>query len=419
MKKILCLLLTFVLLLSTAYAAETGSIMINGTQKRNINIHATGDNPMEPGISPTTGENLSELAARLQLPETYGGMVKTGKYYPMLVQISNPNGGIGQNAPWFASYADVMYETMLSGDGITRHTAIYNNVLPEIVGPLRSIRSHHLAIQAEWNCPYLFHGKQDMYVDPLMIELNKARPGTTYSRKLNTVGILLNGTDGNTKPYKSGDRHFRVNKTQIDAPNNAGYRLAEIQKEVCPAEWDFNNHTYVFTDQLPLGGDDASFIYVDWRQAVNNSRLEYDPEANVYERYVYLANDPQKAALYDELTLTNPVLVNRDKSGEGTFTFEIEHANPITFTNVIVQYVTIDWNGQGTKFIPAGKGKDGTGNADFFMGGKHYQGVWKRDSIFDRTVFYGPDGYEMPLLRGKTLIIMMDTKDNRSVSYDP
>ena len=110
--------------------------------------------------------------------------------------------------------------------------------------------------------------------------------------------------------------------------------------------------------------------------------------------------------------------MNRDKSGQGTFTFEIEHGNPITFTNVIVQYVTIDWDGQGTKFFPAGK-KDGSGNADYFMGGKHYQGVWKRGSIFDRTVFYGPDGYEMPLLRGKTLIIMMDTKQNRSVSYDP
>ena len=418
MKKVLSLLLAAMILLGSASAMESGKVVIKGTEKRNISVHATGDNTVEAGVSPTTGENLAELAATLNLPATYGGMVKSGKYYPVLVQISNPNGGIGQNAPWFASYCDVMYETMLSGDGITRHTAVFNNVLPEIVGPLRSIRTHHLAIQAEWNCPYFFHGKQDMYVDPLMIELNKARPGTTYSRKLNTVGILYNGTDGNSKPYKSGDRHFRVNKTQIDAPNNAGYKLAEIVKEVSPADWEFASHAYVFTDNLPLGGDDASFIYVNWQQAVNNSRLEYNPEDNVYERYVYLPDNSNRSALYDELTLTNPQLVNRDKSGQGTFTFEIEHGNPITFTNVIVQYVTIDWDGQGTKFFPAGK-KDGSGNADYFMGGKHYQGVWKRGSIFDRTVFYGPDGYEMPLLRGKTLIIMMDTKQNRSVSYDP
>ena len=68
------------------------------------------------------------VAATLNLPATYGGMVKSGKYYPVLVQISNPNGGIGQNAPWFASYCDVMYETMLSGDGITRHTAVLSPV---------------------------------------------------------------------------------------------------------------------------------------------------------------------------------------------------------------------------------------------------------------------------------------------------
>ncbi len=417
--------------MSTACAVETGKVMINGTEKRGINIHRTGDNPIEPGISPTTGESIAELAATLKLPETFGGMVKTGKYYPVLVQISNPNGGIGQNAPWYASYCDIMYETMLSSDGITRHTAVYNNVYPEIVGPLRSIRTHHLGIQAEWNCPYFFHGKQDLNVDPLISALAKARPGTWMSKKLNTVGILYNGTDGKTKPYRAGDKHFRVNKTQIDSPNNAGYRLAEIVEEVCPKDWEVANHNYVFVDAIDpnLPGDDASFIYVDWKQAVNNSRLEYDPENNVYERYVYLKDDPNAAALYDELTLENPKLVARDKSGEGTFTFEINHGNPITFTNVIVQYVTIDWNGQGTQFVPAkmddirvdGKiiKNKGDGNADFFMGGKHYQGVWRRDSILDRTVFYGPDGYEMPMLRGKTLIIMMDTKQNRSVSYDP
>ncbi len=50
----------------------------------------------------------------------------------------------------------------------------------------------------------------------------------------------------------------------------------------------------------------------------------------------------------------------------------------------------------------------GTGNADFFMGGKHYSGVWNRDTLDERTVFYGEDGQEMALLSGRTLVIMMD-----------
>ena len=60
----------------------------------------------------------------------------------------------------------------------------------------------------------------------------------------------------------------------------------------------------------------------------------------------------------------------------------------------------------------------GTGNADYFMGGMHIPGVWHRDSISDRTVFYGPDGEEIELQRGRTLIIVMDYQtEGHSVYY--
>ena len=71
-----------------------------------------------------------------------------------------------------------------------------------------------------------------------------------------------------------------------------------------------------------------------------------------------------------------------------------------------------------------------TDNADYFIGGRHFKGVWNRDSYTDRTVFYGEDGNEIELQRGHTLIIMMDYVDvtdgqknepvnkNRTVSYE-
>jgi hypothetical protein len=53
------------------------------------------------------------------------------------------------------------------------------------------------------------------------------------------------------------------------------------------------------------------------------------------------------------------------------------------------------------------------------MCGKHYTGVWQRKDINDRTVFYGEDGNEIELQRGKTLIILMDYNNKgRSVSYE-
>ena len=55
----------------------------------------------------------------------------------------------------------------------------------------------------------------------------------------------------------------------------------------------------------------------------------------------------------------------------------------------------------------------GTGNADYFMGGKHYSGVWNRDTMQDRTVFYDENGQELAMQRGKTLIILMDSENER------
>jgi hypothetical protein len=53
----------------------------------------------------------------------------------------------------------------------------------------------------------------------------------------------------------------------------------------------------------------------------------------------------------------------------------------------------------------------GTGNADYFMGGRHYAGVWERSGYNDRTVFYGEDGNEITLQPGHTLIILMPYKE--------
>ena len=428
MKKWLSFLLILAILLGTTALAEEGSVAIDGTASRKIKIHKTGDNSVADGISPTTGRVLSEVADGL--PDNYSGMAKSGTYYPMLVQISNPNGGIGANAPWYLSYADIVYETPLEAGGTTRHVAIFNDVLPELVGPCRSIRVHHMALQAEWDCPYVFHGMQEQYVKPLISQLRKTNTGLNYKADGQNY-ILYDGKDNQDRFYNADGLHFRVTAKGMESPNNSGYRLADLVETVVPKDQAFNNHTYKFLDfdgdveklydVLPQGGDDASFIYVDWNLpgktgCKNNSRLEYDPEENVYYRYVLDAKTGV-ATLYDELLL-EPTGKSKVVGGSVTIPCDISHGNPITFTNVIVQAISIKWSGGGksisNKVLPIG-----TGNADYFMGGQHYKGVWNRDTVDDRTVFYDENGYELSLLPGKTLIIMIDYENGKTVSYDP
>ena len=92
MKKAVCVLLSLMLILATASAMAATELNFGGT--RNVQIQKAGDNTVEDGVSPTTGMTLADL----QIPDGFGGMAKTGRYFPALVQIDNAAGGIGNPA---------------------------------------------------------------------------------------------------------------------------------------------------------------------------------------------------------------------------------------------------------------------------------------------------------------------------------
>ena len=93
----------------------------------------------------------------------------------------------------------------------------------------------------------------------------------------------------------------------------------------------------------------------------------------------------------------------------------MEAGDPITFNNVIIQQVDYQW----INFTRPNPKLIGSGNADYFMGGKHIAGVWERKDLTSRTVFYGEDGNEIEMQRGRTLIILMPYGEKgASVSYE-
>ena len=217
---------------------------------------------------------------------------------------------------------------------------------------------------------------------------------------MNSKGVLYDGTTG-AKAWNKYMDHTEV----LARPHNAYAMLAALMTQVYPQDFEAPVHAYQFTDELPTEGDDASFIYVKWGDREYHSRLEYDEEENLYYRYISIQpDDLSKAAeLYDDIY---PVVKKTDR---------VIHNNPITFSNVIVQFMDIDY--------PTTDGPlptvTGSGNAEYFMGGKHISGVWNRNTLQDRTAFYDMNGDEIQLQRGHTLIIMMDYQtEGRSISFE-
>ena len=385
MKKWIALILAAAMMLSmtSAFAEVT---KVNPAEVRSVMKSPVEDNEVENGMSPTTGLALDELDA----PDGFAGLVVTGRYTPMLIQIDNFEGGLGNRAPWDASYADIIYETPLYQSGETRLSMLFSDLIPEYVGPARSARVNHVWIREEWDAAFCFWGGQKY-------------EGTSIEDEFRALGardkgILFDGTAGG-KAWNEYCSHTE----KLANPHDAYYMMAALATQVIPADYTAPNHAYRFTDFEPENGDEAEIIYVKWGNPPYNSILEYDEDDACYYRYMSDDDVATDNELYTEL---NPVPSKSDV---------IVHKNPITFTNVIVQFMNIEYPRTDAPKPTV----TGTGNAEYFMCGKHLPGVWSRETLQDRTVFYDMNGNELELQRGHTLIIMMDYQSaGRSISYE-
>lgn len=398
MKKVVCMLLALVMMSSVALAAE---IEINGGEKRNITINKAEPNEMTPGVSPTTGRNLNELNDEYY-QDGFAGYALTGRYMPILVQIDNADGGIGYDdgketynrAPWGVEYTDVIYEAALYKAGNTRLTFLFSDIIPNEVGPLRSARWFHAYLREEWDCAFIYYGQQaygKTNVPALFDEF-----GATNK------GVLFSGIVGMNKPWK---KYFGTyEKKKLQSPHNRTVDAAAVVSLV-PPDFEAAEHAWLFADDLPdeSVGDAASVIYVNWGTKdlqMYNSILEWNEDDENYVRY--MVDNKGKEHIYQNMEV---------KKGSDV----IVEAKPVTFNNIIVQFVEDEWpRSDAPKPTVVG-----SGNADYFMGGRHIAGVWNRESASDRTVFYDDKGNEIELQPGRTLVVLMDyAQENRSVAYE-
>lgn len=353
MKRLLCLLMVVCLipLLYTASAGAEGTVIKN-EKNRKIDVQGRGSdgnfpvNPEIPGESPTTGLSW------------------TGTYMPMLVQIDNDNGGIGERAPWGASDADIIYETPLHQGGYTRLSFLFSNVIPESVGPVRSARVTHVELREEWDAGFLYYGGQPSDGTSISAAFRK----TGASKK----GVLFDGTASESRPWK--DYYYRVNT--LPSPHNVDANVKQMQALI-PADFKAPSRPYLFTDELPTVGEAANTIAIKQNNSLYSSSFKYDPTTNAYLRYVH-----------DEPYMDGAAGIQ------------------LSFSNLIIQRTDVTY-AEGIAERPVTK-NIGSGNADIFIGGRYIPGYWVRTGMDQRTVFFDQEGNELKLQRGKTFISMID-----------
>ena len=374
MKRIISFLLIACLVLSLVPSALADTV-IKPNEKRKIKLQKVQENQAEEGISPTTGLPLDEL----ENVEGFAGLAVTGRYMPMLVQIDNTDGGVDKRAPWGASYADIVYETPLYKAGNTRLSYLFSDLIPDSVGPVRSARLGHVWLREEWDAGFLFYGYQEFEKADCKAELKKW--------DVEKKGLAFSGTVGTGKPWKK----YYTRRKGVASPHNVDANVSAMY-DLIPADFVPRNHTFLFTDAIPEG-ELADEVRINTGHDAYSSALIYDVDTNLYYRYMGVGDD---LTPYEDKDTT-------------------EH---IGFANVIIQFAEVQWPRTdapitfhvGQKYYNKKGSYEVGGNADFFMGGVRVKGYWQRKSMEDRTVFYTADGKELELQRGKTLIVVVDSK---------
>ncbi|MFQ9445966.1 MAG: DUF3048 domain-containing protein [Christensenellales bacterium] len=99
------------------------------TSSRKITVDVPGENPVEDGVNPLTGESWY------------------GNYYPILVNIDAHPEALPH---WGVASADVSYEMPVQADSSTRSAMLFMGTIPAYAGPVRSGRVPMGSLREIW-----------------------------------------------------------------------------------------------------------------------------------------------------------------------------------------------------------------------------------------------------------------------------
>ena len=307
---------------------------------------------------------------------------------------------------------------------------LYNDVLPTIGGASRSLRVGHLFIRQEWNAPLFFMGGQETdgsnkYHTDINYWINqfKLNPSWNNDKSDPASRILFDGTNGG-----KGFLAYKYRFQKYSDSYNVVWDFASLKRDYLSGTRDAADHPHALKfGERTVEGDNAETVYVYFNNTqvygahdssegttYINSMYSYDEKYDVYYRYMITdLNNPENNYIpFTEQRIPTPVDAGPLTGGsstaagvalKGDVVITDEEDGAITFANIIVQHIGMRWMGDAAPYPEL----TGSGNADFFIGGKHYAGVWNRDDLDDRTVFYGEDGQEIALNPGRTIIVQL------------
>lgn len=338
-----------------AFAGNGNAITLIEQQDRLIECH--------PGKPVSVKRGISQLT----------GLKTTESYQPVLVEFYNVNGGVYATAPKGIGEASIIYEYQVNTNGQTGIAALFQDGLPERVGPIGDASVGGMMIQTDWDCGYVYHD--------LPSNVDGTYSNLAYSLQAwIDSNALIHGIDlfpANVSSVKEWKRCFYSDASMIIGQNyyvdTSGIKAILERKKHLPKDIVFR---FFDPDKYDEEDDAIPVSEVDIRTAskIYSSGFVYDRDCREYARWV----------------------------GESNQYGDVSEDKQLVVANVIVQRV--DYTVADKNMAPSVIGK---GNADIFTMGKYIEGYWVRDSMDTHTQYYDSNGDPVVLAPGTTYILLL------------
>lgn len=322
-----------------------------------------------PAVTPPPGHDPSDYSPTTGLENT------TTEYKPIMVQIDNEYPARPQRG---VQWADIVYETLIEGVD-TRFSCIFNDILysedsPEEleVGPIRSSRYYHQWIQGEWDALYVHQGGAET-------------PGAVtdiWGESNDHIKMRINGAGKH--PQNADLLYRRQNGKKLE---HTAYTELHTDSEIIDYTPTQYQHFQFYPAQAYEEYPTIEKVELSFLSTPGWAEFRYNPTLNTLERYM------------------------KDKE----FVCE-ETGSILEVQNLIIQYTHVaEFNdGAGRKQVDM----FGSGQAEFFINGKHLTGTWSREEGANtETKYLLESGEEVTLAPGNTWIAVHPDNKQVVVTY--
>lgn len=278
--------------------------------------------------------------------------VEVAEQHPMAVMVDDhadarPQAGF--NA------ASVVWQAPAEG-GVPRYMLVFQDQIPETVGPIRSARQYYVEWASELDAMYVHHGGSPQALETL------ARYGNG-KWVYNADGFRWEGRF----VFRAGDR-FAPHNVMTDGEHlrKLANRIKAADGPIKPA-WSFGPEAP--REERPTGGT-IKVVY-----PYESITYKYDRDGNRYLRYINGSKAPQVDAADDAV---------------------------VAPTNVVILRMFFAALNDGHSRLEAHN--VGKGEAWIASNGVTVKGTWRKASKNAPTRLFGPDGKEITLTVGQTFV---------------